>query len=119
VRRSITQEEDTLNDSETTLPKDLYSTTLRSMRANPAAVEKSSTIDMADFLGNAETWTVRTIRVDGNDIVFLQRINAHGGDRWVLPPEVTQAIARQRDGATTVNRKRGANKAAATRKVGK
>lgn len=105
-------------DTETTLPKDLYSTTLRSMRANPAAVEKASTIDMADFLGNAETWTVRTIRVEGNDVVFLQRINALGGDRWVLPPEVTQAIARQRDGATTVNRKRGANKAAATRKAG-
>ena len=106
-------------DSERTLPKDEYSMMLRSLRANPAAVEKASTIDMADFLGNAETWTVRTICVDGSDVVFLQRINSNGGDRWLLPAEVTQAIARQRDGATTVNRKRGANKAAATRKAGK
>lgn len=105
-------------DDTTTLPRDVYSSTLRSMRANPAAVEKTSTIDMADFLGNAETWTVRTIRVDGNDVVFLQRINAAGGERWVLPAEVTLAIARQRDAATTVNRRRGANKAAATRKAG-
>jgi hypothetical protein len=104
-------------DNEATLPKDTYSTTLRGLRANPSAVEKASTIELQDFLGNAETWTVRTIRVDGNDVVFLQRINATGGDRWVLPAEVTTAIARQRDGATTVNRKRGANKAAATRKA--
>lgn len=102
-----------------TLPKDRYSTTLRALRANPGAVEKASTIELADFLGNAETWTVRTLRVDGSDVVFLQRINALGGDRWVLPGEVTTAIARQRDGATTVNRKRGAHKAAATRKAGK
>lgn len=106
-------------ENETTLPRDSYSTILRNLRAHPEAIEKSSTIDLADFLGNAETWTVRTIRVRGNDVVFLQRIDRAGGARWVLPTEVTNAIARQRDGATTVNRKRGANKAAATRKAGK
>lgn len=105
--------------SEATLPTDDYSTRLRELRANPAAVERSSTIDAQDWYGNAETWTVRTIRIEGRDVVFLQRINAKGGDRWILPPDVTQAIARQRDSATTVNRKRGANKAAATRKAGK
>ena len=115
-------------ENETTLPRDTYSTRLRELRGNPEAVEKTSTIDLADYYGNAETWTVRTIRttakslsgaLNSSDVVFIQRIDAKGGDRWVLPAEVTAAIARQRDGATTVNRKRGANKAAATRKAGK
>ncbi len=101
------------------LPDDTYSSTLRAWQGNPAAVEKASTIEVRDFLGNSETWVVRSIRADGRDVVFLQRINAGGGDRWVLPPEVTEAIARQREGAVTVNRKRGARKAAATRKAEK
>jgi hypothetical protein len=103
---------------ENKLPKDNYSTTLRSLQANPACIEKTSLVDLADFLGNAETWIVKTLRVDGNDTVLLQRNNASGGDRWVLPPEVTAAMARQRDSALGVVRRRGAHKAAATRKAG-
>lgn len=105
------------DDDAKALPRDTFSTALRKAQANPSAVEKTSMIDLVDFYGNAETWIVKTIRVDGNDVVFLQRINEEGGDRWVLPPEVTAAIARQREGAVTVNRKRGAHKAAATRKA--
>jgi hypothetical protein len=99
------------------LPKDNYSTTLRGLQANPSCIEKTSLVDLADFLGNSETWIVKTLRVDGNDTVFLQRNNAEGGDRWVLPPAVTSVIARQRESAVTVVRKRGASKAAATRKA--
>lgn len=99
------------------LPTDDYSKTLRQLQAHPGAVEKTSMIDLVDFLGNAETWIVKTIRVDGKDTAFLQRVNADGGARWVLPAEVTDALARQRDAATTVNRKRGARQAAATRKA--
>lgn len=105
-------------DEVTTLPRDIYSTTLRELQNHPEAIEKSSTIELVDFLGNAETWTVKTIRGGGDAVVFLQRINAGGGARWVLPAEIVAAIARQRDGAVTVSRKRGAHKAAATRKAG-
>lgn len=101
------------------LPTDDYSKTLRGQQAHPGAVEKSSTIELIDFLGNQETWIVKTIRVDGLDTVFLQRINAQGGARWVLPAEVTDAISRQRDAAVTSMRKRGARQAAATRKAAK
>lgn len=101
------------------LPTDVFSTALRSLTANPSAVVKQSTIDVVDFLGNSVSWIVKTIRADGRDVVFIQRIDVNGGDRWVLPEEVTAAITRQREGAVTVNRKRGAHKAAATRKAGK
>lgn len=103
----------------TTLPKDHYSTTLRGLKANPSCIEKTSIVDLVDFLGNAETWIVKTLRVDGRDTVLLQRNNANGGDRWVLPEEVTATIARQREASISVVRRRGAHKAAATRKVGK
>jgi hypothetical protein len=87
------------------------------MQAHPGAVERTSLVDLTDFLGNAESWVVKSIRVDGNDTVFLQRNNATGGDRWVLPAEVTQAISRQRDGIVGEMSKRRARNAAATRKL--
>lgn len=102
---------------DTKLPSDDYSKRLRECKANPAHVEKKTLIDMQDFLGNAVTWTVISIRSDGKDVVFLQRIDADGGSRWVLPAEVTDAIARQRDAAVSVNRKRGAARGAATRRA--
>jgi hypothetical protein len=105
--------------AEQKLPDDEYSTTLRDWQNNPTSVEKTSIVDMVDFYGNAVTWTVRTLRSEGRDIVFLQRIDSHGGARWVLPPEVTDAIARQRDGIVTVMNKRRAHAAAATRKAKK
>jgi hypothetical protein len=99
------------------LPQDEYSVCLRKLRANPGLVEKESLIDRQDFYGNAESWIVRTLRVDGEETIFLQRNNAEGGTRIVLPPDVTAAITRQHDGINDVMRRRGARKAAATRKV--
>lgn len=101
------------------LPTDDYSKALRQQQAHPGAVEKVSMIDLVDFLGNAETWIVKTIRVDGADVVFIQRINSTAGTRLVLPTEVTDAIARQREGIVGVVRKRSARQAAATRKAAK
>lgn len=102
-----------------TLPKDEYSNRLRDLRANPAAIEKTSTIERSDFLGNAETWLVKTIRVDGNETIFLSRLDAGGGSRMVIPPEVADAIARQRSSAVDVVRRRAAHKGAATRRASK
>lgn len=83
---------------------------------NPAAVAaKGSTLTLTTLLGHTETWVVKTIRVDGRDTSFLQRIDGQGGMRLVLPPEVVSAIARQRDTITSVMRRKGAKKAAETR----
>lgn len=99
------------------MPRDFYSTKLREMQANPSAIEKTTLVDLVDVYGNAESWVVKTIRVDGADVVFLQRNNAEGGDRWVLPAEVMRAIARQQDGVISVANRRRAHTAAATRKA--
>lgn len=101
--------------SEQTLPRDPFSNAMRTFEQNPGAVRSSSTISLADFLGNTETWVIDTFRADGQETVLLQRIDTTGGIRLVLPPKVTAVIAAQRDRATTVNRRRGAQKAVATR----
>jgi hypothetical protein len=100
-----------------TLARDEFSEAWRQTSNHPAAVTKQSTIDVSDFYGNTVTWVVRTVRVEGNDTVFLQRQDGTGGGRWVLPPQVTTVLARHRDGAATVNRKRAARTSAANRKA--
>ncbi|HXS32027.1 MAG TPA: hypothetical protein VN755_14410 [Steroidobacteraceae bacterium] len=100
---------------ERTLPRDAFSTALRTLTANPGAVRTSSKVDLVDLYGNSETWIVDTFRVEGGETVLLQRIDGNGGLRLVLPPAVTEALTRQRDRATTVNRKRGARRAMETR----
>lgn len=99
------------------LPSDDYSKKLRQLQAHPGAIEKVSMIDLVDFLGNTETWILKTIRVDGADVAFVQRITASGGTRLVLPAEVMDALSRQRDGIVGAVRRRGARQAAATRKA--
>ena len=100
---------------ERTLPRDAFSTALRTLTANPGAVRTSSKVDLVDLYGNSETWIVDTFRIEGGETVLLQRIDGNGGLRLVLPPAVTEALTRQRDRATTVNRKRGARRAMETR----
>jgi hypothetical protein len=102
---------------ELTLSRDEFSQTLRDRSGHPEGVTKESLVNVADFYGNLTTWVVRTVRVEGQDTVFLQRNHAGGGDRFVLPPEVTAVLARHRDTAATVNRRRGARRSAANRKA--
>ncbi len=99
-----------------TLATDAYSVTLAQLRDNPGALYgNGSTIDLVTFLRNSETWFVQVIRVEGKDHGFIQRIGAEGGQRWVLPPEVMAAIARQTSGLTDKARRRGARQAVATK----
>jgi len=102
--------------SSDTLPTDQFSRRLRELMSNPGAVRASSTISTADFYGNAESWIVDTFRVDGKDETLIQRINAAGAVRIVIPPEVMAAIIRQRDRATKVIRRRGARQALETKR---
>jgi hypothetical protein len=104
-------------DNETTLPTDVYSIMQRRLMDNPASLSRqAATLDLVTMLGHAESWIVKTIRTNGLDTVFVQRVNAEGGMRLVLPPEVVAAIGRQRDALGTVVRRRGAQRAAQTRK---
>lgn len=104
-------------DKETSLPKDEYSRTLSRLLNNPTAIQSTATIDSLNDLGHSETWIVKTVRVEANEFLFIQHINADGGQRFVLPAVVAAALVRQRDQLQTVVRKRGARKAAETRKA--
>lgn len=103
-------------DDKKPLPTDEYSLQLRSCNDDPMALSRWSTIDRHDFYGNVETWTARTIRRDnGNELIFLQRIHAGGGERLVIPAEVVDAITRHRSGIVDALNRRRARTAAATR----
>jgi hypothetical protein len=102
---------------ENTIARDIYSETFRRLQDNPASVAAhGSTVTLTTLLGHTETWVVKVIRVDGRDTALLQRIDATGGMRLVLPPEVVNAMARQRDGISGVQRRRAAKRGAETRK---
>jgi hypothetical protein len=98
------------------LPTDAYSMTRRQLTDNPGAAAAQSTIHTADWYGHSQTWTVETYRVDGEDTVLLQRIDASGGLRLVLPPPVTKAIAAQRDRVSGQVRRRAGHALIARRR---
>lgn len=74
----------------------------------------------------AKTWIVQTFRLrdsededtpaTSQDIIFLQNIAANTSMRIVIPPDVANVIARQREALTSKNRKRGARQAVETRR---
>lgn len=103
--------------TDTPIPQDLFSRELRSLRDNPGAISSSSTIETADFYGNAATWVVETFRDDaGVETVFVQRNDAQGGQRWVLPSKVAAALARHRDQLGARARRRQGHRLVAQRK---
>lgn len=99
------------------LPTDEFSVRLRRLRANQNTLGSSSTIHTADDYGNAATWVVETCREEGGDEwIFLQRNDAAGGTRHVLPPAVTVALARHRDALIVRARRRHGHNIMALRK---
>lgn len=103
--------------NESALPTDSYSRELDRLRSNPAGVEtRRSSIEVADLLGNTETWIVFTIRTEKGETVFVQRVGADGGSRFFIPPQVAAIISGQRDQITARNRRRGARKAVETKR---
>ncbi len=98
------------------MPTDLFSTLRRSVEDNPGKIGASSTVQVADFYGNRETWFVETFRIDGGDLVFLERSSASGGMRLVLPKEVAAALSRQRDQISKRARGRAAMRAVETKR---
>lgn len=99
------------------LPRDEFSTRLRELTNNPAAIRSSSTITISDDYGHTATWIVDGFRHDGKDELLLQRIGAdEKAIRLVLPPRVMAAIVGQRERANKVTRRRAATKALETKR---
>lgn len=103
--------------AEQTLPRDQFSVRRRELQDNPGAASASSTVDVADHYGNLETWRIETYRADGVETVFVQRNDADGGSRWVMPPAVVAALRRQQTSLETQSRRRGAQQALATKRA--
>jgi hypothetical protein len=104
-----------MDGAEKTLPRDEFTVRLRELRDNPGAVSTQSRIDIADFYGQHETWTVDTFRHDGIETAFVQRMSAEGGLRLLVPPQVMAALVRGHETLTGKNRARGARRAVETR----
>jgi len=102
---------------EMTLPRDEFSEAVRRFTRNPGAVRRESTIHLDDAYGNLATWVLTTFRENGRETVLVQRLGLAEPVRLVMPPEVTTALARHRDGAITANRRRVARTSAANRKA--
>jgi hypothetical protein len=101
---------------ETKIPRDDFSTRRRQLEINPAAIVASSRVDILDFYGNLETWTIDTFRADGDTTAFIQRMSADGAIRLVLPPQIMRSLARQTMAAVDKLRSRAARKAVDTRR---
>lgn len=70
------------------------------------------------LIGAAQTFIVQTFRVrEVGDTIFIQYVDDEGSVRIAIPPEVAEAIARQRDALTTKIRKRVGRDQAAARKA--
>lgn len=100
-----------------TIPTDAFSRRLRELTDNPGALRAESTIHVADFFGNVETWHVITIKHGETEEAFLQRSAADGSLRLYLPAKVVAAMNRQRDLNVTKARRRGARKALETKRT--
>jgi hypothetical protein len=89
-------------EHEKTLPRDEFTVRLRELSDNPGAVRAQSRIDITDFYGNAETWTVDTFREDtGVETAFVQKMSVASPLRLMLPPKVMAAVTRQHDTLVT------------------
>ena len=53
-------------------------------------------------VGGTQTFIVQTFRVkESGDYVFIQKVDAEGAVRFVVPPAISAVIANQRDALTT------------------
>lgn len=103
------------------IPTDIFSQTLRRMSDNPGAMHARSTVQTADFYGNAESWIVDTFRTGSDETILVQciRNNERGRPeavRLVFPAEVTKVMVRQRDQTSAQARRASGHRLIALRK---
>jgi hypothetical protein len=107
-----------MND-DTTKAFDTYDRQIGALKGLPDVIEvKLSTVRVSiPLLGLSQTFIVQTIRQrEVGDHVFLETVSRDGAIRLVLPPQVADAIARQRDALTAKSRSKAAKALAQERK---
>ena len=98
---------------------DTYDRQIGALKGLPDVIEvKPSTVRVTiPLLGLSQTFIVQTIRQRAvGDHVFLETVSRDGAIRIVLPPQVADAIARQRDTLTAKSRSKAAKALAQERK---
>ena len=104
---------------DTTKAFDTYDRQIGALKGLPDVIEvKPSTVRVTiPLLGLSQTFIVQTIRQrDVGDHVFLETVSRDGAVRIVLPPQVAEVIARQRDALTAKSRSKAAKALAQERK---
>jgi hypothetical protein len=83
------------------------------------AQTKQTTIQtITPLLGTSTNHLVQTVRrKDVGDFIFVIEVGSQGARKFVLPPKVADAIARQRDALTTIVQRRHGQRLAAERKA--
>jgi hypothetical protein len=109
-----------VNEESGNLP-DPYDRQLAALHGLPDVVKSAvSTVRTIPPLGigGTEVFVVQTYRQkERGDILFLEVVRSGGTVRLVIPPAVTNTIARQRDALTAKSRSRAARTVAADRKA--
>lgn len=83
------------------------------VQTRPATIRTTTPL-----VGSSQTFIIQTVRqTERGDTVFLEYVDRKGSTRIVLPPAVTNAIARQRDALTDKSRSKAAKALAADRKA--
>jgi hypothetical protein len=74
------------------------------VRTKPTTLRTTSPL-----VGSAQTFIVQTVRrKDMGDTIFLEYVDRDGSKRIVIPANVADTIARQRDALATMSRKKAA-----------
>lgn len=97
---------------------DDYDKMMRALDGLPdVVVSRPATVNVrALVLGNAQQWIIVTARQkERGEFIFVSYVDANGGRRYVIPPEVVEAMLRQRDSITKKNRRKGARQAVETK----
>jgi hypothetical protein len=102
-----------------------YDRMLASLLGRPDVVSTKATLRETVpplGIGGVSTFTVRTFRVQeddrgSRDVIFLQCFDAQGATRLVLPSEIADDIARQREALSAKTRSKASRKQAADRKA--
>jgi len=98
---------------------DTYDRQIGALKGLPDVIEvKPSTVRVSiPLLGLSQTFIVQTIRQRAvGDHIFLETVSRDGAIRIVLPPQVADTIARQRDALTAKSRSKAARTLAQERK---
>jgi hypothetical protein len=118
-----------MSESDSMIPRDDFSVLRRQLSDNPEAVTASSRIDIADFYGRLETWTIDTFRIAKatgkgdrtstaqETTAFLQKMTADSSLRLVVPPAVMQILTRHSGSLSSKRRSLGARKALETKRL--